>query len=154
MMNTTKILDSEIKELKISSLPSRPTAPSAFGGKGYTAKDMKEAFDRLPLYIIERFNMLLSDIASVGDGSLCSDIPTGIYDSHTLAQLFEDICNGGFASYLSMGDETLEEMKVRLLAEADEIKEKLLICFEHISDKVIDGSSPSSRSKSTGEVIA
>ena len=154
MMNTTKILESEIKNLKISSLPSRPTAPSAFGGKGYTAKDMKEAFDRLPLYIIERFNMLLSDIASVGDGSLSSEIPTGISNSHTLAKLFEDICDGSFASYLSMGDESLAQMKTRLLLEAEEINEKLSFFLGHLSDTVIDGSSPLSRSIENGEVTA
>ena len=50
-MKTTKILDSEIANLKISSLPSRPTAPTAFGGNGYSAKEMKEFFDKLPLFI-------------------------------------------------------------------------------------------------------
>ena len=61
-MNTEKITESEIEELKISSLPSRPTAPPSFGGKGYTAKEMKEAFDKLPLFIIERLNSLIDDI--------------------------------------------------------------------------------------------
>ena len=66
-MNTQKITDSEISELKISSLPSRPTAPPSFGGRGYTAKEMKEAFDRLPLFIIERLNSLIDDVEIIKD---------------------------------------------------------------------------------------
>ena len=61
-MNTKKIPDSEIESLKVASLPTRPTAPTAFGGKGYTATQMKEAFDKLPLRIIEEFNLLIDEI--------------------------------------------------------------------------------------------
>ena len=61
-MKTTKIIEDEIKDLKVASLPTRPTADSAFGGKGYSASDMKAAFDKLPLFIISRFNSLLEDI--------------------------------------------------------------------------------------------
>ncbi len=61
-MNTKKITESEIEELKVASLPTRPTAPTAFGGKGYSATEMKEAFDRLPLYTIDRLNSLIEDI--------------------------------------------------------------------------------------------
>ena len=61
-MNTEKITDSEIEQLKVASLPSRPTAPPSFGGRGYTAKEMKEAFDKLPLFIIARLNSLIDDV--------------------------------------------------------------------------------------------
>lgn len=144
-MNTTKILESEISDLKVASLPTRPTAPTAFGGKGYTSSEMKAAFDRLPLYIIERFNTLLEDIASSGDGSLSAEIPTGILDGHTLKALFDDITAGVFADYLSLGEETLAEMKVRLAEESKSVEEQLDECFEHINDSVIDGSSPLER---------
>ena len=63
-MTTNKITDSEIESLKVGSLPTRPTAPTAFGGRGYTATEMKAAFDKLPLKIIEEFNALIDDIAS------------------------------------------------------------------------------------------
>ena len=66
-MNTTKILDSEINDFKIASLPSRPTAPTAFGGKGYTSSEMKAAFDRLPLFIIERLNELIDDVTELSE---------------------------------------------------------------------------------------
>ena len=47
-MNSKKITDSDISALKISSLPTRPTAPAEFGGKGYTATELKAAFADLP----------------------------------------------------------------------------------------------------------
>lgn len=83
-MNTKKITDSEIESLKVASLPTRPTAPTAFGGKGYTATEMKAAFDKLPLRIIEGFNSLIEEINSGALAealcetepfkSLCSDV--------------------------------------------------------------------------------
>ncbi len=62
-MTTQKIKNEEIEDMKISSLPTRPNASSAFGGKGYNSSEMKAAFDKLPLFIIERFNKLIDDIA-------------------------------------------------------------------------------------------
>lgn len=69
-MNSKKITARDIADLKISALPTRPTAPQAFGGKGYTATEMKEAFDRLPLYIVDRYNELIDDI----HGALSEDL--------------------------------------------------------------------------------
>lgn len=61
-MTTQKITDAEIASLRIAALPTRPTAPSAFGGRGYTAEEMKAAFDRLPLFIIQRLNALIDEM--------------------------------------------------------------------------------------------
>lgn len=152
-MNTTKILDSEINDLKISSLPSRPTAPTAFGGKGYTSAEMKAAFDKLSLFIIERFNMLLDDVCSEGEGSLADDIPTGISDGHSLSSLFRDIVSGDLPLYLSMGDESLSQMKERLAEENAVLLEKITLCLLHIADTVIDASAPNKRDISSGEVL-
>ena len=63
-MKATKITDGDIADKKISALPTRPTAKKEFGGGGYTASELKEAFDALPLYIIERFNEQIDDINS------------------------------------------------------------------------------------------
>lgn len=108
-MTSQKISAEEIKDLKISSLPTHPTSPRAYGGKGYTAAEMKEAFDKLPLFIIARFNALLDDISREGDGSVAENIKTGIKDSHTLAQLFSDVKGGELSSYLAVGDTNLAE---------------------------------------------
>ena len=151
-MNTTKILDSEINNLKIASLPSRPTAPAAFGGKGYTSAEMKAAFDKLSLFIIKRFNMLLDDVTSQGEGSLAADIPTGISGTHTLSKLFSDIVTGDFAGYLSMGNESLSDMKERLAEEKESIEEDLAVCLLHIADSIVDASLPNKREPESGEV--
>ena len=68
-MNTKKITDGEIADLRVASLPTRPTAPFEFGGKGYTALQMKRAFDKLPVFIVERLNLLIDDISS--DPQIC-----------------------------------------------------------------------------------
>lgn len=106
-MKTTKILEDEIKDIKVSSLPTRPTADSGFGGRGYSAKEMKEAFDRLPLFIIDRFNSLFEDLFD--DDGIAGEIKTGMDDSHTLTELFDDIRTGLFAGYLTVGSVSLSE---------------------------------------------
>ena len=108
-MKTKKFLDTEIETARVSSLPTRPTAPSSLGGRGYTAKEMKEAFDRLPLLIIERFNLLLDDIKAEGDESILKEIPTSIKEGHSLYDLMCDIKRGNLASYLTCGDVSLAE---------------------------------------------
>ena len=119
----SKILTEDIEALKVSSLPTRPTAPTSFGGKGYTAAQMKAAFDRLPLFIVEKFNSLLEAISGVGDQSITSLIPTGIYEGHTLAELLADIKNGSFSSYLDVYGQTLTERIEHFIGTANEIKE-------------------------------
>ena len=106
-MNTKPIPESEYAPLCVAALPSRPTASSAFGGKGYTATQLKQAFDRLPLLIIQRFNALLADIGGTGEGSLANAIPTGLESGHTLARLFEDLKSGTFSTYVDVGGRSL-----------------------------------------------
>lgn len=113
-MTTEKIKNEEIAALRVSSLPSRPNASGTFGGRGYTATEMKEAFDRLPLFLVERFNSLLDDIAASGEGSLADTVPTGLGTAHTLADLFADITSGALAGYLSTGEETLSARLSRI----------------------------------------
>ena len=151
-MNTTKITETEIKDFKIASLPSRPTAPAAFGGRGYTAADMKAAFDKLPLYIIERFNSLIDDVSDADEGGLAAAIPTGIYDGHTLKGFFSDILSGSSAAYLSLGDETLNELRDRIDEALRKFADDIEVCFRHITDFTIDGGSPDSRREAIEEV--
>ena len=117
-MKARKILEHEISQLKVSSLPNRPSAPLSFGGKGYTAEELKAAFDKLPLYVIEMFNKLIEDIESTGDDSLAGSIKTGLDDGHTLSKMFSDIKSGDFISYVMTSNRSLE-------TELSEIKERL-----------------------------
>ena len=117
-----KILAQDIDALRVSSLPTRPTAPSSFGGKGYTAAQMKEAFDRLPLFIIEKFNALIDAINGDGAESVTDKIPTGIYSGHTLSGLLSDIKDGSFASYLDVYGKSLVERIEELTGDINRLK--------------------------------
>lgn len=117
-MKTKKISDSELSERKIAKLPNRPTAPSGAGGGGYTATEMKERFDALPMLAVERINSLIDDIRAPRDSSIAQDIKTGIEELHTLAQFFIDVENGTAASYISVGNRSLSQ-------ELEEIKEAI-----------------------------
>ena len=70
-MKAKKLTEAEMAPLRIASLPTRPTANSSFGGKGYTSTEMKEAFDLLPNLIAERLNALIEDAL---DGSLAESM--------------------------------------------------------------------------------
>lgn len=118
-MKAKKIEKAEIKDILISSLPSRPTAPKSHGGRGYGAAEMKEAFDKLPLYIVARYNELIEAIGEVGDDSLAAAIPSGIKDEHTLKDLFLDVKSGALATYLTFLGKTLHEHIVYLYSELE-----------------------------------
>lgn len=151
-MNTKKIIADDIEDLRVSSLPSRPTAPTSFGGRGYTAAQMKAAFDRLPLFIIERFNSLIDDVCAEGDGSLAADIPTGLADEHTLYNLFSDVQSGEMAKYLALGGISLQDYADITDEKIAKILADLEVCFRHITDTVIDAGAPAGRDSLTGGI--
>ena len=86
-MKTTKILTEDISDITVSSLPTRPTSPVALGGRGYSPSEMKAAFDKLPLYVIERFNSLIDDIRGENGGSIADAVKTGITFGSALAMV-------------------------------------------------------------------
>lgn len=126
-MKAKKIEASDIKDILISSLPTRPTAPKSLGGMGYGASEMKEAFDRLPLYVVERYNELISDISEIGEDSLAAAMPTGIKDGHTVADLCEDVRSGAIASYLTVLGIPLISHISELYDRLDEMNKRLEI---------------------------
>ena len=119
-MRTRRITNEEVRALGVSSLPTAPNAPTAFGGGGYTAGELKAVFDRLPCLIIEQLNRLIEDISDTGEASLAAAIPTGIAEGHSLADLFEEIKNGSLAARLTVGETDLvgelAAIKARLAA--------------------------------------
>ena len=123
-MKAKAVTEAEMAPLRVSSLPTRPTAPAAFGGKGYTAKEMKEAFDRLPELAIERINDLIDD---VGSGELAKSLATGITVAPTLAKLLSDLESGSLASYMGVFGTTLAAYLSKMREDVDEIKEALNI---------------------------
>ena len=110
--------------LRVASLPSRPTAPSSFGGKGYTSTEMKEAFDKLPNLIAERLNSLIEDVSDTANG-ISASIPTAITANHTLKNMFYDITSGSFAEYLAVPGGYLSEVLTAISDELAAIRSRL-----------------------------
>ena len=121
-MYANKISDTEITNNQISSLPTRPTAATAFGGKGYSAAEMKAAFDKLPLLIIDKYNKLIDDIKRTDSDAITAAIPTNIYTGHSLQAMLYDIPNGEFAGYLKVGDESLANTIANINSEIEYLK--------------------------------
>lgn len=121
-MKSTRINEAEIADLKVSALPTRPNAPAAFGGKGYTATELKAAFDALPLYVIEKFNTLIDDVTA--EDGIANGIKTGLSDGHTLADLIGDVRSGNFVKYLTVEGRTLEEVILEMQADIEALKNK------------------------------
>lgn len=124
-MHANKITDTEVNKNRIGSLPTRPTASAAFGGKGYTATEMKEAFDKLPMLVIDRFNTLLDDIRRSDEEGLTAAIPTGIYTGHSLQNMLLEIPSGEFAGYLKVGDESLASAIANIYQQLNALKDFL-----------------------------
>lgn len=120
-MKSRKITEGDIADKKVAALPTRPTAPTAFGGKGYTPTELKEAFDKLALHVVERYNELIDDITGEAGDSIADGIKTGISDTHTLADMFADVKNGGFIGYLKAPVGTLAEYLADMRADIDKI---------------------------------
>lgn len=121
-MKATKITEAEIANLKISSLPTRPNAPTSFGGLGYSSVKMKEAFDKLPLYIIDRFNVLIDDLTGESGGNLGEYIQTGIYPDHNLEDFFDDLISGAMANYMTVFGESLASYLGKMRTDIDNLK--------------------------------
>ena len=126
-MNTQKILTEEIRDLTVASLPTRPTASEELGGRSYSAGEMKAAFDKLPLFIIERLNSLIDDIQASGEGSVSDAIKTDIYEGHTLKALFTDITSGALSGYLTVLDSPLSTHIAQIIKRLSEIEGRLNI---------------------------
>lgn len=115
-MSIQKIKESELKDLGVSALPARPAFPSLYEGRALTAKELREAFDRLPRLIAERFNALLDacGLLDTERESLAEAIATELFEGHSLADLFRDIGSGALLSYLK--NERGEDLSSLLLA--------------------------------------
>ena len=142
-----KILTEDIDSLKISSLPTRPTAPSSFGGRGYTASEMKAAFDRLPLFLVDKFNQLLDAITGEGGELITESIPTGISEGHTLYELLLDVRNGNFASYLDVYGKTLAERLERIIGDLNAVKRDMGVDYQAPEFVILDCGRPQHRTE-------
>lgn len=129
-MKTTKISESEIAATAVANLPTRPNAPQAFGGIGLTAAELKAAFDAMPIMIAERINSLIDDITAEHGSSVTNAIKTGLDAEHTLKDLFEDIKNGNFLTYLTAPSGTVAEYLLKLREDIDALTSFVGMTFE------------------------
>ena len=124
-MKTTKITESELAAKGVTSLPTRPNAPTAFGGTGLTAAELKAAFDALPILIAERLNLLIDDISAEHGAGITSLIRTGIDTSHTLKELLDDIKGGAFITYLRAPDGSVADYLLSLREDVNKLANAL-----------------------------
>ena len=129
-MYSQKISPDEIADIKVSSLPTRPNAPTSLGGVGFTASQMKEAFDALPIFIIDRLNLLIDDIRGVDGGNISDVVKSGIKDGHTLENFFEDIKDGTALSYIQCFGSTLGSYLEKLRTDINTIAERTGVDLE------------------------
>ena len=139
-MLTTKITESEIQPLSIASLPTRPTAPTAFGGRGYSSVEMKECFDKLPRLAIERLNQLIDELDCGMIQNSVLETPTGIAEGYTLADFLREFSSGELAMRfpIDKSKKTLGEVLPRLIDKVDSF-----VFTEE--DFILDGGTPATR---------
>ena len=122
-MAIENIKESEMMASGVSSLPTRPSTPSLYSGRVLSAAELRQAFDKLPRLIADRFNALLEATglfkAEEKYDRLSELIATELSDGHSLADFFCDVQNGNLAAYMSVdGEQTLlsllEEIEDRL----------------------------------------
>lgn len=131
MIDNYKISAEEFAKTSFSRLATRPNSRTANGEGQMSAEELKKRFDKQGELFRAKFNAFLSLIGRVGEGeSLADFMYTGIAEDHTLKALFEDIVSesGRFASYLSVGDQSLLEKLIAIgeeLIAINESQEKL-----------------------------
>ena len=123
-MKATKIIENEIKDIRVSSLPSRPNLEASMGGRSYSAAEMKAAFDRLPLFIIDRFNRLIDDISASPEESIAAEIKTGLGNDVSLYRLFCDLKDGKALSYIGAGEGSLATLLADMSRRLTALEEK------------------------------
>ena len=118
-----KIKPQAVELLGVQALPTTPSAQGTAGG--YSPTEIKAAFDRLTVHVIEKYNLLVDAIHSSGADSILAEIPSGIRDGHTAAELIEDIKSGNISSYLKVADRSLCEEIAMLRERITRLEERI-----------------------------
>lgn len=120
-MDNYKITADEFEKVSIARMATHPNSSTAYGESKLSAAELKKRFDAQGKLFCKKFNEFLAMIPGGGEGdSLAAHILTGIEEDHTLKDMFADIVakGGVFASYLSVGDQSLLQ-KLAVLESAD-----------------------------------
>ena len=105
-MSLRKITEDEVRALWVQRLSDTPNRGGKFGTAGLSAREVKAAYDALPLRIVEAFNELVD---TVEEGRLAELIPAA--EGRSLAAFFRDVTSGELAAYLTAdGARSLAEL--------------------------------------------
>lgn len=124
-MKSKIITEAEVSALKVASLPTRPTAKEAFGGKGYSAEEMKAAFDKFPEFILAKLNLLINDLLVAGKDSYVGNFQSGTFLNYSLQNLIDGIANGEFAHLLMVNGHSLVNRIQTMEREIQNLKSKV-----------------------------
>lgn len=146
-MSIQKISQKELLSFGVSALPNRPSAPSLYSGRTLSATELKEAFDRLPTLIAERFNALLASTGLFDSEnpkeSLAELIATKHAPYHSLADFFADVENGNLALYFSVdGKDSLADVLAEMREDLLSLKSRSFSVEgdgDILTDAIIDG---------------
>lgn len=109
-MSLRKITEDEVRALWVQRLSDTPNRGGQFGTAGLSAREVKAAYDALPLRIVEAFNEL---VGIVEEGRLAELIPAA--EGRSLADFFRDVTSGELAAYLTAdGARSLSEVAALL----------------------------------------
>ena len=121
-MSVQKISETEIDERLISNLPTRPNAPTSMGGKGYSAAELKSAFDSLPKLIAERYNELIDDLTNPeGSEIIKSFKPEGL-SGESLEDFFESVKESTILDRLIIDGDVLSYYLRALKSEVESLR--------------------------------
>ena len=80
-MSIEKISMERVAELSIESLSARPNNKGRFGVSGLSSRELRRAFDRLPLMALEKINELIDAINRLAEGG--TDGSDDVVPDHT-----------------------------------------------------------------------
>lgn len=101
MKTIKKITNAQISEKGVRALADRPNANSQYGASGLSAQQLKLWFDKLAVFLSEKYNELL-DVLSGTDAADYVRIALDAYGVTSLQDLVDSFGNGSFAEKLMM----------------------------------------------------
>ena len=96
-------------------------------------------------YDAEKLNELIELIIGEGDEKISDNIKTGLYDGHTLSELFEDIKNGNLSSYLDVYGKSLLERIEKLISDIGAVKRDMGVDYTAPEFVILDCGHPENR---------
>ena len=98
-MSIEKISKERVAELSIESLSARPNLKGRFGISGLSSRELRRAFDRLPIAAIEKINELIDAINRLADGE--KNETEGVLFEHNHDERYVKVSPNGSVSLIN-----------------------------------------------------